>query len=88
MALIGKSMNLYELSKKLTVARKNGFVFNQVNKLTKKLFAFKVYKHKLLSKVPYTKIAPTIFQNRNMKKTFAMIWKIFSTLHVEIGSLN
>ena len=27
-------MNLYELNKKLTVARQNGFIFNQINKLT------------------------------------------------------
>ena len=27
-------MNLYELNKKLTVARENGFIFNQINKLT------------------------------------------------------
>ena len=28
-------MNLYELNKKLTVARQNGFMFNQINELTK-----------------------------------------------------
>ena len=31
----GKSINLYELNKKLTIARQNGFMFNQINKLTK-----------------------------------------------------
>ena len=30
-------MGLYELNKKLTVARKNGFIFNQINKLTIKI---------------------------------------------------
>ena len=30
----GKSMNLYELNKKLTVARQNGFMFNQTNNLS------------------------------------------------------
>ena len=29
-------MNLYELSKKLTVARQKGFNFNQINKVIKK----------------------------------------------------
>ena len=33
-----KSMNLYELNKKLKVARHNGFIFNQINKLTIKFF--------------------------------------------------
>ena len=33
-----KSMNLYELNKKLTVARENGFMFNQINKVTINFF--------------------------------------------------
>ena len=32
-----KNMVLFELNKKLTVARQNGFIFNQINKLTKKI---------------------------------------------------
>ena len=32
-----KSMDWYEINKKLTIARGNGFLFNQINKLTKKL---------------------------------------------------
>ena len=32
-----KSMGMYELNKKLTVARQNGFIFNQINKLTIKI---------------------------------------------------
>ena len=31
-----KCMGMYELNKKLTTARGNGFIFNQINKLTKK----------------------------------------------------
>ena len=31
-------MYLYELNKKLTVARQNGFIFNQTNKLTIKFY--------------------------------------------------
>ena len=33
-----KNKNLYELNKKLTFARQNGFNFNQINKLTMKFF--------------------------------------------------
>ena len=34
-----KSMGLYELKKKLTVARENGYIFNQINKLTIKILS-------------------------------------------------
>ena len=34
-----KSMGSYELNKKLTVARQNGFTFNQINKLTIKIYS-------------------------------------------------
>ena len=34
-----KSMGLYELNKKLTIARGNGFVVNQMNKLTIKIYS-------------------------------------------------
>ena len=34
-----KSMGLLELNKKLTVARGNGFIFNQMNKLTIKIYS-------------------------------------------------
>ena len=32
-----KSMALIELNKKLAIARENGFIFNQINKITKKI---------------------------------------------------
>ena len=32
-------MASYELNKKLTVARGNGFLFNQINKLTRKIYS-------------------------------------------------
>ena len=35
----GKSMGMYELNKKLTIARENGFIFNQINKLTIKIYS-------------------------------------------------
>ena len=34
-----KSMGMYELNKKLTIARENGFIFNQINKLTIKILS-------------------------------------------------
>ena len=34
-----KSMSMYELNKKLTIARENGFIFNQINKLTIKIYS-------------------------------------------------
>ena len=34
-----KSMGLYELNKKLTIACENGFIFNQINKLTIKIYS-------------------------------------------------
>ena len=35
----GKSMGMYELNKKVTIARENGFIFNQINKLTIKIYS-------------------------------------------------
>ena len=34
-----KSMGMYELNKKLSIARENGFIFNQINKLTIKIYS-------------------------------------------------
>ena len=34
-----KSMGMYELNKKLTTARENGFIFIQINKLTIKIYS-------------------------------------------------
>ena len=34
-----KSMGMYELNKKLTIARENGFIFSQINKLTIKILS-------------------------------------------------
>ena len=34
-----KCMGVYELNKKLTIARENGFIFNQINKLTIKIYS-------------------------------------------------
>ena len=34
-----KCMGMYELNKKLTIARANGFIFNQINKLSIKIYS-------------------------------------------------
>ena len=34
-----KSMGMYELNKKLAIARENGFIFNQINKLKMKIYS-------------------------------------------------
>ena len=34
-----KNMGLYELNEKLTIARGHGFTFNQINKLTSKIYS-------------------------------------------------
>ena len=32
-------MGLFEINKKLTVARRNGFILNQINKITEKKYS-------------------------------------------------
>ena len=39
LAIADKSMGLFEVNKKLTVARQNGFICKQINKLTIKIFS-------------------------------------------------
>ena len=39
LTISGKSMALYELNKKLTVARGNGFKLNQINEVTIKIYS-------------------------------------------------
>ena len=39
LTITDKSMNLYELNENLKVARQNGFIFNQTNKLTTKFYS-------------------------------------------------
>ena len=34
-----KSMGMYELNKKITIARENGFIFNHINKITIKILS-------------------------------------------------
>ena len=49
-------MGMYELNKKLTVARENGYIFNQINKLTIKIYSnlsnINIHYHLLLGTSP------------------------------------
>ena len=61
-------MTSYELNKKLTVARGNGFKFNQVNKLTIKIYSnlshINIHYHLKLGSTPF---ASSIF-HKNITK--------------------
>ena len=53
-----ESMNLYELNKKIKVARHNGFIFNQINKLTINFYShFRYIKQKVLPKASNTDVS-------------------------------
>ena len=83
-------MNLYYLIKKLTVARQNGFMFNQINKLTEKFYSHLRYinlSYHLKSQIPmcHTQFFGVISQNRDYVEIFAMIEIILSVLHVRNG---
>ena len=43
LTIIGKNMDLYDLNKNLKVARENGFIFIQINKLTIKIYSHQGY---------------------------------------------
>ena len=69
-----KSMGLYELNKKLTVARQNGYIFNQINKLTKKIYSnlshINIHYHLRLGAPPlHRHFFIKISQNRDYIKT-------------------
>ena len=50
------------LKEKIKNAQRNGFIFNQVFKVTMKTVKSIRYKYTLLSKISYTNNAPTVFQ--------------------------
>ena len=64
-----KSMTSYELNKKLTIARENGFNINQINKLTIKIYSvlsnIKIHYHLKLGSTPF---ASSIF-HKNITKS-------------------
>ena len=69
-----KSMIMYELNKKLTVARENGFIFNQINKLTIKIYSnlsnINIHYHlKLVSPPLHLQFFIKVSQNRDYIQT-------------------
>ena len=75
LTISGKSMSLYELNKKLTVARQNGFMFNQINKLKIKFYShlrFINISYYLKSQIPmcHRQFFRVISQNRDYVENF------------------
>ena len=69
-----KSLNLYELNKKLTIARERGFSFNQISKLTIKiysnLFYINIYYHLRLGAPPlHRQFAKNLLRNPDYIQT-------------------
>ena len=70
-----KSMGMYELNKKLTLARENGFIFNQINKLTIKIYSnlsnINIHYHLRLGTSPmHRQFFIKISKNHNYIETF------------------
>ena len=70
-----KSMGMYELNKKLTIARENGFIFNQINKLTIKIYSnlsnINIHYHLRLGTPPlHRQFFIKISQNRDYIQSF------------------
>ena len=75
LTISGKSLSMYELNKKLTLARERGFIFNQINKLTIKIYSnlsfINIHYHLRLGASPlHRQFFIKISQNRNYIKTF------------------
>ena len=75
LTISGESMSLCELNKKLTVARHNGFMFNQINKLTIKFYShlrFINISYYLKSQIPmcHRQFFRVISQNRDYVENF------------------
>ena len=70
-----KSMGMYELNTKLTIARENGFIFNQINKLTIKIYSnlshINIHYHLRLGTSPmHRQFFIKISKNHNYIQTF------------------
>ena len=75
LTISGKSMGLIELNKKLNVGRQNGFMFKQINKLTKKFYSHKRFintSYYLTSQIPmcHRQFFRVISQNREYLEKF------------------
>ena len=69
-----ESLGLYELNKKLTIARQRGFKFNQINKLTIKIYSHQRYiniscylKHRI--PIMYRQFFKILSKNRDYVQT-------------------
>ena len=85
-----KSMSMYELNKKLSIARGNGFIFNQINKLTIKFYSnlshINIHYHLRSGSPPlHRQFFIKISKNREDFQTFAMIEEFYFILHVVNG---
>ena len=70
-----KSMGMYELNRKLTLARENGYIFNQINKLTIKIYSnlshINIHYHLRLGASPlHRQFFKKISHNRDYIQTF------------------
>ena len=68
-------MGLFELNKKLTVARQNGLIFNEINKITKKIYSNLThinihYYLKLRIPIMHRQFFRKLAQNREYIQTF------------------
>ena len=68
-------MGMYELNKKLTTARENGFKFNQINKLTIKIYSnlsnINIHYHLRLGAPPlHRQFFKILSRNRDYIQTF------------------
>ena len=70
-----KSIGMYELNKKLAIARENGFMFNQINNFKLKLYSYlsniNIHHHlKLCLPLLHRQFSRKISQNRDYIQTF------------------
>ena len=75
LTIIVQSMSLYDLNKKSTIARQNGFVFNQINKQIIKSCSHQWYlniNYHLKFRIPmsYKQFFRVVSQNREFVQTF------------------
>ena len=86
----GKSMGMYELNKKLTIARENGFIFTQINKLTKKTYSIlshiNIHYHLRLGAPPmHRQFFIKVSKKKNIFNLIAMTVEIHFISHVANG---
>ena len=63
-----KSMGIYELNKKLSIARERGFIFNQIFNFKIKIYNYSIkYKYTLSSRVRCISVASSIFHENFTK---------------------